>query len=338
MIIIQPKNQPQLTASEIANLWISYQNDSMSTQLLTYMTSHIEDREIRSVLEYAVKIAQEHISDLTHMFKKANYPIPIGFTKEDANPEAKALFSDKFCLYYIIDMGKFAMPAYSLALSVVTRDDVIDYYSKCLDQTKTLFLKAKTLAIKMGIYQKPPTIPKPEKVDFVKSEDFLAGWVNKRPLLGIEISDLIYNLRRNAIAEALCTGFSQVANSKEVRKFFERGKKVSAKHFKIFSNILAENDLSSATSNITSEVSPSTESTFSDKLMMYHATAFTASALPQYGFSISSSPRRDLALTYTRLMAETALYAEDGSNIMIENGWMEEPPKAVDRKKLAEDK
>ncbi|WP_396265848.1 DUF3231 family protein [Halobacillus shinanisalinarum] len=37
-------------------------------------------------------------------------------------------------------------------------------------------------------------------------------------------------------------------------------------------------------------------------------------------------------------MADTALYAEDGSNIMIDNGWLEQPPGAADRKKISQKK
>ncbi|MEK3887498.1 DUF3231 family protein [Bacillus sp. FSL K6-3431] len=40
---------------------------------------------------------------------------------------------------------------------------------------------------------------------------------------------------------------------------------------------------------------------------------------------------QDLGLVYTRLMAKIAKYAEEGANIMIDNGWMEEPPKAANR-------
>jgi hypothetical protein len=40
----------------------------------------------------------------------------------------------------------------------------------------------------------------------------------------------------------------------------------------------------------------------------------------------------DLAAQYHRLMAEIEQFAEDGANIMIEKGWLEQPPKAPDRK------
>ena len=38
---------------------------------------------------------------------------------------------------------------------------------------------------------------------------------------------------------------------------------------------------------------------------------------------------------YNRLMVEIQLYSEDGSNIMINNKWLEQPPIASDRDKLA---
>lgn len=35
------------------------------------------------------------------------------------------------------------------------------------------------------------------------------------------------------------------------------------------------------------------------------------------------------------LTSELLRYGEDGANLMIENGWLEEPPKASDRRKLS---
>jgi hypothetical protein len=34
-------------------------------------------------------------------------------------------------------------------------------------------------------------------------------------------------------------------------------------------------------------------------------------------------------------MAEVGAFSEDGANLLIQNGWLEEPPQAVDRRKLA---
>ncbi|UOQ92169.1 DUF3231 family protein [Halobacillus shinanisalinarum] len=280
-------NQTQLTAPEIANLWISYQNDSMSFHMISYLAKHTEDREIRSVLEYAIRLSKEHVTKVTQMLKKEKYPIPAGFTENDVNIDAPRLYSDNLCLYYMIDMAKFALPAYGLALSITTRDDVMAFYSRCLNETQELFTKATKLAIKKGIYIFAPTIPTPDEIDFVKRQDFLAGWFDRRPLLGIEISDLIYNTKRTALGEALVTGFAQTAKATEVRKYFERGKRMTKKHFETFSSILLEGDLPQGSNILTSEVTTSTIAPFSDKMMMYHATTFTASGVAQYGFAVS---------------------------------------------------
>jgi hypothetical protein len=79
----------------------------------------------------------------------------------------------------------------------------------------------------------------------------------------------------------------------------------------------------------------STEAPFSGKLMMFQIAALNSSGLGYYGASLGASPRRDIGAAYVRLMAEIVEFAEDGANLMIDNGWLEKPPSAPDRKALA---
>lgn len=326
----------ELTSSEIAQLWISYQNDSMAICGLKYFLNHIDNNDIRSVLEYALKLSKEHVRLVTSIFKKGKYPIPQGFTKQDVNLDAPRLFTDKLYLLYILNMGKFGLTSYALALSLSSRSDIIRYYSKCLNETEKLHNLAKELAKEKGIYTRAPSIPKPKQIDFVKDQGFLTGYFGeRRPLLGIEIANLVYNAKRNALGQALITGFSQVAKNKRVRKYFEKGREISGKHLEVFNSILNKEYLSDGTLNLTSEVTDSTVSPFSDKLMMYHISALIASGIGQYGIAMSTSPRHDLGVTYARLIAELAKYTNEGAKIMIDNEWMEQPPEAADRKKLA---
>jgi hypothetical protein len=69
--------------------------------------------------------------------------------------------------------------------------------------------------------------------------------------------------------------------------------------------------------------------------MMYHISALTGSGIGQYGMAMSTSPRHDLGVHFSRLIAELTHYSDDGANIMINNGWMEQPPVAANRKTLA---
>lgn len=326
----------ELTASEIAQLWISYQNDSMAICGIHYFLQHVENDDIRSILEYAMEISGKHVEQVTHFFNNENYPVPQGFTEHDVNLDAPRLFSDKLYLHYILNMGKFGLTAYALALSLSERTDMIEYYTECLAQTTELHNRAKGLAKEKGVFYRAPLIPKPEQIDFVKKQTFLAGWLgDRRPLLGVEIANLVYNVKRNALGQAIITGFSQVAKSKDVRQYFERGRDIAGKHLEIFTSLLHEDYLSEGQLLLTSEVTHSKVAPFSDKLMMYHITALIGSGIGQYGMAMASSPRHDLGVHYVRLVGELVHYADDGANIMINNCWLEDPPKAADRKDLA---
>lgn len=328
-----------LTSAEISDLWTAYQADSMAICGIKYFLTHINDDDIREVLEYALKLSEEHVQKLKEIFKKEKYPVPQGFTEHDVNLNAPRLYTDKLYLIYILNMGKYGLTTYSLALSFSDRSDIIQYFTTCLNETEKLHNWAKDIAKEKGILTRAPLIPKPEQIDFVKDQSFLSGYIGEqRPLLGSEIGSLVYNAKRNALGQAIITGFSQVAQEQKVRKYFEKGRDISGKHFEIFSSLLNQDYLSQGTTNPTSEVTDSTVSPFSDKLMMFHVSALIASAIGQYGISMSTSPRHDIGIKYSRLIAEIAKYSNEGAKIMINNGWMERPPEAADRKKIAKNR
>lgn len=324
----------ELTASEISQLWISYQNDSMAACVLKYFLANTDDKEIYSVLEYALEISVAHVQKATQFFKNENYPIPQGFTEQDVNLEAPRLFSDRLYLEYILNMGNFGLASYGLAISLAERTDIIEYYNECLNETQDLHNKAKELSKEKGVYVRTPHIPKSNQIDFVKKQSFLAGWFgDRRPLLGVEIAQLAFNAKRNALGQAIIMGFSQVAQSKEVRRFFERGREIAGKHLEIFTSLLHKDYLAEGAFVQASEVTDSKISSFSDKLIMYHISALVGSGMGQYGIAISTSPRHDLGTHYGRLILELVQYSNDGAKIMINNGWMDGTSSSCRRKK-----
>lgn len=84
-------------------------------------------------------------------------------------------------------------------------------------------------------------------------------------------------------------------------------------------------------------VSTSTFSPFSDKLMLWHKIDMFSMKIRSYANGASLNGRRDIGAMYAMFLKDVGLYVEDGANIMIDHGWMEQPPKAVDRKDLAKD-
>ncbi|TVY07057.1 DUF3231 family protein [Paenibacillus cremeus] len=128
-------------------------------------------------------------------------------------------------------------------------------------------------------------------------------------------------------------GFSQVVRSNQIREYLKTGKDISSKHVKIFSDTLISNDIPTPMTWDT-DVMDSTEPPFSDKLILFHVSLLVVAGTANYAISAAASPRKDIATNYVRLAAEIAIYAERGAKLMIENGWLEEPPQAPDRQAL----
>jgi hypothetical protein len=128
-------------------------------------------------------------------------------------------------------------------------------------------------------------------------------------------------------------GFSQVATSKRLRQFFQRGSNIGKKQVSIFFDILKDSN-TSYPSTWDALVTGSIEPPFSDKLMLFHVNILSAIAMADFGTAIGGSVRKDIGLKYARLLAELADYAEDGAKLMIKEKWLETPPKVHDREKL----
>lgn len=185
---------------------------------------------------------------------------------------------------------------------------------------------------------RPPYISYDRDVEYIDNQQFLAGlFGEQRPLTGQEIMHLYANMQITALVEALMLGFEQVVTSNEVNKYLDRGKKIANKHMEHFTKLLKKDDLPTPMT-LNPEVTTSTTSPFSDKLMLYHMGFLSCAGIGDYGMALSFTHRRDISGLYTRIMGEIGKYAEDGANIMIENQWMERPPHAPDRDELTKKK
>lgn len=235
---------------------------------------------------------------------------------------------------YLRNMSVLGMAAGAVSLGIATRPEVVKFFKSVLKTAVGLQDLTRDLMLKQGTYVRPPFISTPDKVDFVERQSFLTGFLGeKRSLVAPEITMLFNNIQTNAIGKTLITGFAQTAQSREVKDYFIRGKRIAQKHIDIFSDILKKEDLPAPMTWDTA-LSDSTIPVFSEKLMMFHVSGMIAAGIGNYGASMSGSPRRDLGLKYASLIPEIALYAEDGANIMIKHGWLEEPPQSDNRDKL----
>lgn len=332
---MQEKHNIRMTSAEIGSLWLQYLSDSSAVCVLKYMIKKTEDTEILPVLKYALQLAEAHLLTIDEIFKREEFPNPVGFTEKDVIPDAPRLFSDPMHLNIVKNLAKSGMIAYSLTISLASREDVRQFYRKCLVESSDLDERATQVMLSKGTYVRPPYITVPDRVEYVASEKFLGSlFGEQRPLNALEITHLFLNAQSDAIAKALLVGFSQVARSTELRQLFVKGAEIADKHVEIFGQSLKDSGLP-APMSLDSDIMDATTPPFSDKLMLFQVCELMSMGIGYYAAAVGASFRRDLSANYVRLMVEIGMYVDDSIKMLIKNGWMEEPPMADDRKQLA---
>ena len=335
------EHNTHLTSAEIASLWTAYMDDSMSQCILKVMLEHIEDVDIKPIVQSAYDMSVGHVEQLKRIFEMEDYAIPNGFNEQkDLLNNESWLFSDVFCILYVNNMTKLGLIAYSGALSMSFRKDLSQYFSHCLSETINLYNQANEVAIGKGISTRPPYMAVPDEIDYVDSKQYISGlnpFSEKRPLNAIEISYLYSNIMTNAIGANLCVAFSQTSPSEDVQKFMLRGNEIAKKHIQTFTSTLLKEDVHIPKApNI--EISNSTTQPFSDKLMMFHMSQIIAAGIGNYATASAASQRLDISAKYEKASLEAAGLAKSGADIMIKYNWLEQPPGIKDRKKLAREK
>lgn len=294
----------------------------------------VEDPDAKAIIEFAMGISANHIDQITNIFNNEKIPIPYGFKDEDVNLNAPRLFSDTYFLRYHEHMARVGMGIYGQILGVSSRKDIRQFYSECFQQTNDLYNRVIDIKLAKGILVRSPMMAYPTKVNFVTQEHFLDGLFGRnRPLLATEIAHVATNIEVCGVVGTFLMGLSQTAAEKDVRAFMLRGQKIAHKQLEIFSSILTTDEISTP-SPWDSTIEETTTAPFSDKLMMFITCTLSAVGIGNYGASMAASLRSDLPTTYARLMAELVKYADDGANILISHGWLEQPPQASDRKAL----
>jgi hypothetical protein len=325
---------PKLTSSEISMLWNTYIGDTMGKCMILHFMQTLEDQDIKPVLEYALASSEDHINRIAELFLTEGIPIPIGFGEKDVNLQAKKLFSDVTYMRYLQHMARSGLSAYSLAKSISARKDIRFFFNHCLDQTQTLYDQTADLMEEKGVFVRSPYMDYPKKIEFVNDKSFLGGIVgHPRPLLAVEVAHLGINIEVTNVGKTMLLGFSQVVNSKKISDYLKRGYDLGQQMTEEFILKLKEDD-NSHPSHWDSTITNSTEAPFSDKLMLFHTNAQSAIGIGDFGLAISSSLRKDLSVTYAKLLLELGRYANEGAKLMIDYGWFEKPPQSLDRENL----
>jgi hypothetical protein len=332
------KEDLKLTSAEIGTLWAEYVNGTAVDIVNKYMLSIIEDEKIRAIFEDAINTFEKQKKQITMFIENEGFPVPIGFTDSDLNKGTKRLFSDIFCLHYLHVMTLHGLLGHMTSLSASVRKDLRYFYDSCDNDGKRMYHQTIELLLEKGHFQRDPYFYSEATPEFISGQQFLDGYFgDKRPLAATEIISLSFNLKKKILEKTLSIAFSQVAQSKEVRKFLESSQKTSDNQIQSLSSILKKDNLPVPMS-WESEVTTSKDSPFSDKLMLYHIGFLLQTAQAYHGTGLASAMRTDLAVTYEKVILKNLMVTKEWFNIMTQYKWLEQPPLAPNRKNLAKDK
>ena len=317
-----------LTATEMGKLWASYVGNTMGGCVITYYLQHVDDTNIKKLLENALELSKYIVNTIKDYFTQCNFPVPIGFTKNDLNLKAPRLFSDEFYFHYLQYTGKAGMSLYNAGIPIITKREIRDFFGEVLQLTVEMTSDINELLKDKGLSMLSPEIPAPQQVDFIKKQNYLNGYFgDTRPLHGLEIAHLFDDITNDATSKVLLIAFSKVARDNKLKKYFQRGKNINHKHIIKATEKLTKNNIQAPPLLEQLGIDPNI-APFSDELMLFHKIDMFSMKIRSYANGASLNGRRDIGAMYAKFLFDVSLYVEDGANIMIDHGWMERPPEA----------
>ncbi|WP_100012906.1 DUF3231 family protein [Lentibacillus sediminis] len=331
------KENLKLTSAEIGTLWGEYVNGTAVDIVNKYMISIVEDEKIKALFDDAIQTFNKQKKQISTFLKNEGFPVPIGFTESDLNRGAKRLFSDIFCLHYLHVITQHGLLGHTTSLTASVRNDLRDFYDSCDNDGKRMYHQTIELLLEKGHFQRTPYFYPDNHPEFISGQQFVQIVGGHRPLAATEIIALSFNIKKKITEKSLSIGFSQVTQSKEVRKFLKSAQETSDNQIQSLAKLLKKDNLPVPMS-WESEVTTSQDSPFSDKLMLYHIGFLLQSAQSYHGTGLAAAMRADLATTYEKVILKNIMVTKEWFNLMTKKKWLEQPPLAPDRKEISKDK
>lgn len=323
-----------LTASEISGIWDSYMGENLFMHMIKYFSNRVDDNEIREILQYDLNLSNQRIEILTNIFNQEKLPLPKGFTDKDVDPNAPRLFTDTLYVHYVAYKARAAVRGYSMILDRITRPDIRDYFSKCVQESTDVCNKTAELSLSKGIFVKAPHVEVSKEAQYIKDKSFISDrFGKKRALLANEITHIVSVTNDTMIRKALLTGFAQVCKDKKAYNYISKVITLAAKQNNGFNEFLVDEGIPVGSSS-DSYITDSTISPFSDKLMLNKAYIMYRVKIGSMGLALADIMRSDLKAIYRKHLDEAIDYSKDGVDIMIDNEWFEQPPQTIKHENL----
>jgi hypothetical protein len=329
------ENKP-ISSSELATLWMTYQQKTMVQRILEYLIASTDDEQAKEIMQDTHSSVVKYASRITTILQTEGAVIPAGFKEEDVNTGVPKLFDNHFDIMFLRLLKEISMGLHTLHLSMSNRKDIIMLYKELTGFTQSVYDRCVDYLQEKDVLPGPPSVTMPKHIEFASSPNYMSGFnlfSEKRVLNTVEVSYLYFAIESNLFGMQLMTGFAQVANEPEVRKYFIKGKELSKKIVSDFTEVLIQSDIQPP-STWGARATDSKVAPFSDKLMMYCTSLFCSFGLGSNALGTAFSLRSDLPLKLADKAKDIMTYGQDGGKIMAKNGWLEQPPSMEDRNKL----
>ncbi len=332
------QHNADLTTAEVAVLWNSFMHYSMLKCVFAYFEQQAGDSLVKSLMSEALERCKKRVSLVSDLLKKDNQPIPMGFSDQDVNINAAALYHDNFLLHYLQYMLRISSMMNGNNLNVASRSDIREFYRALLESSLRLRSKVDDILLSKGLLARAPVAALSRDVEFTHNPAFLTGFFReKRPLLAIETAHHYNTALSNQIGRILLLGFRQMSPDHDVRDFLTEGIEIAEKYIEVLSEYAKKEEIYFSFPGI-GDLTDSSDTPFSDRLIMFHVNGMSAIGIGMYGGSMGASQRHDLIAEYGKMVLETGQYSEKGCKLAMDKGWLEEPPQVLNRDKLAEEK
>jgi Protein of unknown function (DUF3231) len=324
-----------ITSSEIANLWMAYQEKSMIIRVLEHFIEHANDPE-KQLLQSHYNGASKSIEIISGIFKQEGAITPLGFTENDVHKGVPKLYDFMFDTMYLHMMTKVEMGLFSLFTSMSYRKDIEEFFISLTQESQVMNSQLTQLLLEKGVLVRPAYVSMPKEVHFVKDKKYMSGlnWFSEtRSLNTVEVSLIHHAIENNLVGMQLMIGFAQVAKDKEVKNYLAEGMRLSEKIEMELGEFLRQSFIEPPATHA-GKATKSKIAPFSEKLMMYNTSLLTSFGLGSNALGGAFSLRSDLPIKMAIFGKDISDFAKEGGKIMIKNGWMEEPPQIEDRNQL----
>jgi hypothetical protein len=325
-----------LSSSELGTLWMTYQEKTMKQRMLEYFIEQADDNRAKEIMQNTHMKIINYLEDIKNILKNEGAVIPVGYTEKDVNPGVPKLYDNMFDIMFLRLIKEISMGLHTLHLSMAYRKDIVLLYKELTAFTQSVYDECVDYLQEKDVLPRPPAVTMPKSVEFAKGTNYMSGFnlfSEKRALNTVEVAHLYHAIESNILGMQLITGFAQVANEPEVKKYFIKGKELAKKIVTDYTQLFLQSDIqppSTWGANATeSKVAP-----FSDKLMIYCTSLLCSFGLGSNALGTAFSLRTDLPLKMVSTAKDILTYGHDGGKIMAKNDWLEEPPQMQDRNDL----